>query len=325
MRTDLLSIVEAIHDLDGTDDHWFQRVADRALPSFDEGLGVLTWGFDRRGDGFRMVSRTLGGGPPELFASLDRGQTLFEQAAPEVVSAHEKAAFGASCRGVFGGAMFSRVLSESGLDRFGLADVFGLTACDPDGTGIGVAIPQRTSAPLDARRLARGRRVAAHMLSGFRLRSSLQRARAAVLSPDGRMLHGEGEATTRPAQDSLRHAVREIDLARGRLRRLDPDEAISRWRALAAGRWTLVDSLESDGRRFVIAWKNQPGAPPGGALTAREKQVATLAAQGMSIKDMAYSLGLSSSTIGTHVASAMRKLKAPSRSALVAMMRAGLR
>ena len=325
MKPDLLSIVEAIHDLQGTDDTWFQQVADRALPSFGEGLGVLTWGFGLGEGGFRLVSRTLGGGSPDLFASLSRAQAMFEQAMPAVVKAHEKAVFGSGCRDVFGEPLFTRIMADSGLDRYGLEDVFGLTAHDPDGTGIGVAIPRRSVAALDARRLARGRRVAAHMLSGFRLRRALSRVREAVLTPSGRILHGEGAAQTHRAQDSLRHAAREIERARGRLRRLDPDEAISRWQALAAGRWTLVDSVESDGKRFVIAWRNEPNAPTGGALTRRETQVATMAAQGMAIKDIAYTLGLASSTVGTHIGSVMRKLKARSRADLVSLMRGGPR
>lgn len=325
MKSDLLSIVEAIHELQGTDGRWFQEVADRSLSSFDEGLGVLTWGFGVGEGGFRLASRTLGGGSPELFGSLCLAQTMFEQAMPAIVKAHEKAVFGSGCRGVFGEQLFSRIMADSGLDRYGLEEVFGLTAHDPDGTGIGMAIPRRSTSALDARRLARGRRVASHMLSGFRLRSALGRVQEAVLTPAGRMLHAEEGAQAVRAQDSLRHAAREIDRARGKLRRLDPDEAIARWHALAAGRWTLVDSVESDGKRFVIAWRNEPNAPTGGALTRRETQVATLAAQGMAIKEMAYGLGLSPSTIGTHLGSAMRKLKARTRADLVVLMRGGPR
>ena len=33
----------------------------------------------------------------------------------------------------------------------------------------------------------------------------------------------------------------------------DPDGAVARWRGLASGTWSLVDKVESDGRRFIVA------------------------------------------------------------------------
>jgi hypothetical protein len=44
-----------------------------------------------------------------------------------------------------------------------------------------------------------------------------------------------------------------MDLARGRMSKRNPERALQLWRALVDGRWSLVDSFETDGRRYVVA------------------------------------------------------------------------
>ena len=324
MRFDLLSIVEAIHDLEGDDRAWFHRVAERMLPSFDDGLGVQTWGLAPVDGALQFVARSLAGGPPGFYEALAVAHaTLLKETAE--ASANPKTAFGANLRDLMGDAAFGRVVAAGSLDRFGFEDNFGVTAFDADGYGVGLAVPRRSMDPLDARRIARARRIVSHLLSGYRLRRAVGRVREAVLSPSGSMQHAEGAAATSRGQELLRAAVQTMEGSRGKLRKLDPDEALARWQALAAGRWSLVDSEERDGKRFVIAWRNEPGVVAVGRLSAREQQVATLVAQGLGTKDMAYALGLSPSTVGTHLGSVMRKLKARTRADLVTLLLAAPR
>jgi len=80
-----------------------------------------------------------------------------------------------------------------------------------------------------------------------------------------------------------------------------------------ARRWSLVDRFDSDGRRFLVARRNEPDVRDPRALSPRERQVAAFAALGHSNKLIAYTLGLSASTIATHLAAAMRKLAVRSR------------
>jgi DNA-binding NarL/FixJ family response regulator len=91
------------------------------------------------------------------------------------------------------------------------------------------------------------------------------------------------------------------------------------WKALVAGRWTLIDTFEGDGRRYLLAQRNDPEVRHAAraALTKREREVAGYAALGHSNKMIAYELGLSASTVATHLAEAARKLRVRSRSALI--------
>jgi DNA-binding CsgD family transcriptional regulator len=167
--------------------------------------------------------------------------------------------------------------------------------------------------------------VGAHLVAAFRVRrqfadrliaTEMAPNPDAVLRPDGRLEHAEGAAKPNLARDSLQRAVVAYDRARGSLRRRDPDEAVAIWQALVAGRWSLVDHFDTDGRRFVVAHRNDAIPPDGRALTLRERQVLAYAAIGHSNKQIAYDLGLATSTVGWHLARARSKLRLPSLAAL---------
>ncbi|MBP6833432.1 MAG: hypothetical protein KA978_21775, partial [Deltaproteobacteria bacterium] len=97
MRFDLLSVVEAAHDLEGDLPSWFQRVAERMLPSFDDGLGVQTWGLAPIDGALRFVGRSLAGGPPGFYEALAKGHDSFMKETADA-SANPQSAFGASLR-----------------------------------------------------------------------------------------------------------------------------------------------------------------------------------------------------------------------------------
>jgi DNA-binding NarL/FixJ family response regulator len=72
-----------------------------------------------------------------------------------------------------------------------------------------------------------------------------------------------------------------------------------------AGRWSLVDRFDHDGRRYIVAHKNDPQVEDPRALT---RQVLAYAAAGDSLKLTAYILGLSIGSVFKHRKSGTRKL-----------------
>lgn len=93
--------------------------------------------------------------------------------------------------------------------------------------------------------------------------------------------------------------------------------AVAVWRGLLAGAWRLLDSFDHDERWYLVA--RRCGAdehhPP---VTEREEQVLALAARGHANKFIGYELGLSASTVATHLRRGLDKLGVPSRTALIA-------
>lgn len=82
------------------------------------------------------------------------------------------------------------------------------------------------------------------------------------------------------------------------------------WKAMVAGRWTLVDQFESDGRRYVVAKVNSPASGAISKLSERESQVVALASLGRSNKVIAYELGLAEGTVATLLTRSRKKLGA---------------
>jgi DNA-binding CsgD family transcriptional regulator len=168
-------------------------------------------------------------------------------------------------------------------------------------------------------------RIAAHISAASRLRRALPAATPdvadgadAVLSPSGAIAHAEAPAQDRGARDSLRSAARAIDRARSKAR-TNEDEALELWQGLVAGRWSLVDRFDTDGRRYLVARKNDPEVRDPRALTLRERQVLAYAAMGHPLKLIAYSLGLSLSTVSVNRRTAMRKLGLEHHADIVAL------
>jgi DNA-binding CsgD family transcriptional regulator len=159
-------------------------------------------------------------------------------------------------------------------------------------------------------------RVAAHVAAGLRLRRG-KAPMAAVLSPTGKVEHAEDAA--KGSLEALRDGARAMVDAQ---RSADVPSGLEAWRALVDGRFSLVDQFDHDGKRYVVAFRNDP-APPSlhASLTDREAQVLGYLAQGHANKLIGYELGLSPSTVAMHLSNASAKLGAKSRVELVRIAR----
>jgi DNA-binding CsgD family transcriptional regulator len=176
------------------------------------------------------------------------------------------------------------------------------------------------------------RRISHHLSAAFRCRRRLGATQPppapvaepapihvgaeAILDSEGRFAHAEGEAAGRSARERIRAAATSID--RLRSRRHSPGRgAIDTWHPLVSARWTLVDSFEENGRRYVVAQENQAMAPGFDILTDRERQVVLQAALGSTTKEIAYALGISDSTVRVLMARAVNRVGVRSRAELL--------
>ena len=136
------------------------------------------------------------------------------------------------------------------------------------------------------------------------------------------MLHAEGDAALATARRKLcRTAARDITHARTALRRGDAHRALGMWTGLVAAQWTLVDRFESDGERYVVARENTPQVNGLVALTPTERLVVAYAARGSTTKEIAYTLGISATTVRVLLMRAARRYGVRSRKALLALGR----
>jgi DNA-binding CsgD family transcriptional regulator len=322
---DPIGVLEAAYDLDAADEEgWLTRTARAVRTNVPSAQAAIAFTYSVRADGY-IVPQAL----TEIDTPTSFAQTLLQVQLSPVEAAMLSQYYLTSGLG-FGSALAAK-LPDAGPDFFakailghGFGDLLTVNAADPSRSGCMIGVALRSAGRAGSSERKQWGCLAAHMAAGLRLYRRLRPAGArtsaggdAVLSPSGKVDHAEGEATSKSARAALRSAVLAVERARGPLRRSQPEEAIEVWRGLIFGRWSLIDRFERDGRRYLVAHRNDPDVPDPRALTRRERQVVGFAALGQPNKLIAYELGLSPSTVGVLMARAARKLGARSRTELL--------
>lgn len=318
--SDWITCIEAAYDLSGDDEVWLGRLAACGGGVFRRGSLPLAFRFRCTPSSFRIQSAATRG-PSQLVGWARR---LVETASAEAVDRIYRRGEPVNClsQQVFPDLPQQREVlraATGGLVR----DVIGLTAHAGTGEGVSIGIALPMVSPPRPQERRRWPMVASHLGAALRLRQALsvgqaERLQEAVLSPGGEMLDACDEAALPDARQSLRDAVRRIDRSRTREGRRDADAALDAWTAMVEGRWSLVDRFDADGRRFVVALRNDAVHADPRGLNAREQQVAGWIGLGRSIKEIGYTMGLSGTAVVQAAAGAQRKLGMETRAELAA-------
>jgi DNA-binding CsgD family transcriptional regulator len=323
--SDLLDIVEAAYDVDAEGDAWLERLARLVRPHLDRGFGVAAFEYYRPVGAHPQILRRHHLGIPDGLAELYR--TVFDTMDGEI---RQRAFRLGPC---VTGSQLMGIRSEFRdephmkryVQRFGMFDSMWITAAEPSGLGCGFHAGRAQIAWATPAETRIWGRLAGHLATAVRLRARLHGAKErsetpapdAVFDPDGNVQHASGPASSRTARELLRKGVLMLERSRGSMRATDPDGSLGGWKALVAGRWSLLDRLEEGGRRYVIARQNEPHAPGPDTLTMREKQVIGYVRLGHHNKLIAYELGVADSTVRVLLARAAAKLGVRTREELL--------
>ncbi|HEY6881498.1 MAG TPA: helix-turn-helix transcriptional regulator, partial [Polyangiales bacterium] len=139
----------------------------------------------------------------------------------------------------------------------------------------------------------------------------------AVIGPDGKLVHAEGDSASRSSRKSLAAQATRIERARSGRERADPQRALALWRALVDGRWSLVERYESDGRRQYFVFENAPHLRSQRALSDLQSRVVELSLRGLTGKEVAYELGVSQASVSYTLEVAATRLGFGSRTDLL--------
>jgi DNA-binding CsgD family transcriptional regulator len=316
-----MDMVEASYSLEGTDAEWLGRVLESGRPDFDLGRGF--YGFT-----CRIQGKEFDLGPVYVEKNLDPRfgalvEKLNREAPNAVVDVLSRSA--AICGGfpeVLGvGNPASNQFFNAGRAS-GITDAFSVFAQDGEGYGIDISAPVEGVMKTPARVRGIWHRVGLHVAAGMRLRRRLVEQRAeldAILDPTGKVAHAEGTPrSVRSARDALIDSVRRMERARTVKERKDPVRALDLWRGLVAGEWSLVEKWESDGKRYLAAYRNRPDIRDPRALTPHESTVLRYVSLGASNKEVAFALGLSIGSVGSAVSQLIRKFGCKRRTDLLA-------
>lgn len=318
MRRDPLRILEAAYAFGVDEATWLARLLD-ALEPYDRGEGIAAYVSELEGVPRQRTvdSRTTLDGvesllllPPPMYRALHAPLPLTSH---EMVFPRVAKAFGFPYQD--GDATLEQTVVPRGAFAICGGDTREtlLVTFHHDGRG---RFTERDRATLDA--------VSAHLGSALRLRGFARASDGAdspdvdaVLSPDGRVLDARGDARTEEARGSLLDAVMRSE--RAKLRAATPEERLEVWTSLVDGRWSILENVERDGKRLLLARKNAPTVARLRRLSERERAVTTYAAYGHAYKLIAYELGLPLSTVAATLDTSLRKLGISSREELVRM------
>ena len=324
--TDEIAVMEAVYDLTSSADQWIRAVCQAVEGNLRADLGgfaLLVWGADGVSRGFQ-VRPLFANVPRELW--IPAGLSAYTGTDPTL----RKNAWSHPLSG------FRETVDESDpywrtcgptMARAGARDCTAFVTFVGREQGLSIVTFHSQLWLGSAALKTRYQKLAKHLAVAARLRGCWDSENAvavgadammdAVWGSDGRCYQAFGAARERALLEELRIAVRSRERARGSLRRRDPDQALGLWNGLVCGRWSLVDRLESDGRRFVLAIRNAPGVQDPRALTPREAEVVWRAGRGATNKEIAFELCLSEGCVSAHLHAACRKLRCSTRSDLI--------
>lgn len=331
-RGDAIAVVEASYDLQSQETDWFLGVA-RAVNAMPlcSGLGTLAYHVtEHPGGHFEISNAVQSSSQLNLVGRIERMGRLLRQ--------RREGDLGVI--GLSSAAMYERVLRLATRSRpnqlvlldFDLVgprwmytlgvpnvrDVMMLVNHHID--GLGITIVARGLAAIGRLRPAERRMyqmLGAHIKAGFRLRRRLRKmldlsimdeGDAVIDAKSARVLHARGEARNRSPRQTLREHALRIEHVRTAAARRDSCRALEVWEGLIDGRWSLVDQVDRDGRRYIVAHRNAESVADPRGLTDMEVRTVRLASLGYCNKVIAYHLGLSEGTVSTHLHYAMRKL-----------------
>jgi DNA-binding CsgD family transcriptional regulator len=323
----LVSILEAAYAIELGDEAWLQGVLHALAAVCGPEHHYLGFFYDASDVNDLKIHNPFG---IHLSPAATAGFAHFQKlTAPGFVRLTFRSLLTGSCRKT-GLQYLEPMLLER--ERQGWGDVFNINGLDISGIGCNLTLGCRerefSPKPHEARIY---RRIAVHVAAAYRCRRRLAEAGApaqlgaarvtngaeAVLDSDGRVVHAEGAAASQKARERIRSAAAAIDSLRTKERRQRGAEAIESWHPLTGARWTLLESFEENGRRYMVARENQSNLEPFAMLTDRERQVVVHAGLGMSTRQIAYSLGISEATVRVLMSRAATRLGVRTRRELM--------
>ncbi len=336
-RNDPISVVESCYDLGADETEWLERIADTMHGVLRPEYGILAYHIDVSGGAVRIREAAQSGSTPSDMVGRIRsiGAIIDRKHAGEagLVDRIKSRVFERILRGFIAEPADRLVHSEH--QRLGpdwvytlgtpIEDTFALFNHHIDDNGLtgvfGGLATKRSFRPAER---AMYQMLSAHIKAGLRLRRRLPKTERGIDAPDdgavltgsGRLLHAEGEATGDEAIRELGESARSIDRARSQKSGRD-EHALAVWRGLVDGRWSLVESFDTDGKRFLLAHRNPEDVRDPRGLSTMESRVIGLVVRGYADKLVAYHLGISEGTVSSHLGRAMRKLGISSRVELV--------
>lgn len=322
-------MVEAAYRLDGNEQDWLTGIASAAAPLSTDGR-TFAVSYEPTPAPFhhRKVCVADGVDPSIIDTLLDlEGLAKLDPvAAPRL---HRTTICETSSEGMVRMGVPPEVLDLSfgrGFHQLGVRDCIAVQGVDLRGNALCIMATLTEPQGLSPKTRNLWQRVAVHLSAALRLRAALSDAApAAVLESAGAVFDGASGRCVHAdnVPPSLRERLRDWASALERARadrHASPGQVLQLWQGLLEGSYSIADVFDTDGRRFLVAIANEPVVAEDRRLTRRERQALALAASGHDDVRSAYALGISPSTLRTHLRRALRKSGLKDRAVLMELL-----
>ncbi len=289
---DSAAVIHAAYDLSGADEDWLARLVRALEPVLGRGLGVFGtfYSLDTRGTNVRVYA--------PVFVNCPRAMPEATYGAASVEDEDEVLPVygGCACKslsqalGGVGRDYRNRPATQVMLSKTGAADLLlaRVDELEPHRIAFGAPVAAVTRFP--PRTASLMARLGRHIAAGLRLRRALAPAR------------GERSGSL------LIEAARRLDRTDAGLQERAPEGAVALWRTLVDGHCSLIEATDHDGKRYLLARRNDPEVVEPGALTPDERLVLAMCAVGHCGKVIAYELSVAPSTVSSRLQCGLHKL-----------------
>lgn len=327
---DWISLVEAGYNLAGNDQQWLDKLREKADPLLGRGLWptMMTYRYSPTSV---VIEQTATNGPAKL-VQWAQESTCQKKLSVDLMYRSSIPV------GSLSEVVYSRMPEVRHIPRRvslgAMSDALAVKAHCGSGRAILLwsGFTRLTSATAGERR--RWPAVISHLAAGLRMRSLAKHVNLnaldqgknpveAIIDSNGKLLHVSDQIAGNDSRASLREAARVIERIRRGRDRDEPERTMPLWQGLVEGRWSLVDRFDSDGKRFIVAIRNDPEHTDPRGLSLRERQIAEYVGIGYGNKAIAYTLGISLSTVSNSIACVLFKLGLQRRVELAAFFAPG--
>lgn len=313
--------MDSIYRLDLNQEQWTTNLASEIQRQLGLGPGLLKYDF-------ALHERRIRVGSVAAFGDIDEYRKLtipfHREVSPEIYwPVFRKGTHCSTSRTMLAADDVSeqnQEILDLTLQHLGYSDIWALCAVEPDFSGSVFAVPvlpgEKNRYPVEDEDWTK---IAVHIAAATRLRRHFPHMdfsnhetyskRDMIMSSVGS--NADPGADSRQAdlgEEMYEALVRTVQTVSKHRKLKTSSQLMDVWPGLVQGRWSLIPVEGNRGERYMAAVENPPRIAKDHRLTTRENQVVQYAAQGQSNKQIAYTLGLSVSSVGTYLSQALKKL-----------------
>lgn len=327
MKCDDDAVLDTAYRLDVDEDSWLSALARSVWRSCSELPGLIACEVAWRGIATapELARTSVVGEVEELADCVESGRTgMSLEDYLSVLGPESGATTAGRLLDAHGMSVRDLPPLEWAHEQLGFDDLLTIYAVPSGAPVVILAGPVYTAQQEERIDLDAATRLASHIEAAARARAFVAGypdAPPFTLGTDGGLERPDDRAVPEDLRDALTRAVIATERARTPRQEFRIRDADALWNDILDEGWSLVHHTDADGKRLILGVRPGETHPTAPRLSAREREILSMASRGAANKEIAGELGLSLSTVATHLRKGLAKTQVGSRRELIALRR----